>query len=64
MCLDEYFIETLVRQRHAEAEAFAARQAIVRSLRTPWRVTVGRALVRVGRRLAAGAPARVQPSLS
>ena len=45
-----------------EARATAQHEMLVAQLRTPWRVTVGRTLERIGRRLAEE-PARVQPSL-
>jgi hypothetical protein len=64
MCLDVSVLETIVRQRHAEAEAYAAYQAAARSVATPWRVSIGRALIRFGERLAARAPRHPQPSLS
>lgn len=65
MCLDEYLADTIVRQRHAEAHAWAARQALLANIGTPWQVSLGRQLVRLGERLVAtGAPSRIQHSLS
>ena len=64
MCLDEYYVETIVRQRRDDAEAWAARQTLLRSVDTPWRVSLGRTLVRLGERLADHTPRRTQPSLS
>ena len=60
MCLDVHMM-TIHRQLE-EARATAQHEMLVAQLRTPWRVTVGRTLERIGRRLAEE-PARVQPSL-
>ena len=64
MCLDAYVIETIARQHRAEAEAFAAQQQMLREITTPWRVSLGHTLVRLGERLADHAPRHAQPSLS
>ena len=53
--------EQLVRERMAEARAFAAQQALIRGLRPvrhPVRVAVGLALIRVGHWVAGRAPRR------
>jgi hypothetical protein len=65
MCVDEYYMEKIVHQRLEEARQIAARELLLAEFRTPWRVSVGVALVRFGQRLAGAAPARVhQPLLS
>jgi hypothetical protein len=65
MCLDEYYMRTIVHQRLEEERAFAARAALLAEFQIPWRVSVGMALVRFGERLAGSVPARVrQPLLS
>ena len=65
MCLDEYFTQTIVQQRLEEARALAARETLLAEFQTPWRVSVGLALVRFGERLAGGVPGRIrQPLLS
>ena len=68
MCVvDEYMTQVLVQQRLEEARAFAEREVLFAEFRTPWRVAIGRSLVRLGQRVAgtgAAAPSRVQPSLS
>lgn len=51
--------EQLVRERLEEARAFAARTALIRSLRPvrrPVRVAVGAALIKIGRWVAGQAP--------
>ena len=51
--------DQLVRERLDEARAFAARQALIRSLRPvrrPVRVIVGVALIKIGRWVAGQAP--------
>jgi hypothetical protein len=51
--------EQLVRERLDEARAYAARQALIRSLRPvrrPVRVIVGVALIKIGRWVAGQAP--------
>ncbi len=51
MQVNEYFAEWLVRERLAEARAFAARMALidaVRPARRPARVGLGLALIRIG----------------
>jgi hypothetical protein len=51
--------EQLVRERLDEARAYAARQALIRSLRPvrrPVRVIVGAALIKIGRWVAGQAP--------
>ena len=53
--------EQLVRERLAEARAFAVQQALIRSLRPvrrPVRVAVGQALIRVGHWVAGRGPRR------
>jgi hypothetical protein len=55
---NEYFVELLVRERLTQAEALAARQALIDSLRPPrrpLRVAVGLGLIRVGRWVLGGA---------
>ncbi len=57
--MNTHLQECLVRERLNEARALAARNRLVRSLRTarlPVRVFVGLALIRLGRFLAGGAP--------
>ena len=63
MCLDEYFTRTIVYQRLEEAREFAARRSLIAEFETPWRVSLGRALVRVGERLAGPLPAHVRHPL-
>lgn len=63
MCLDEYFTQTIVQQRLDEARAFAARETLLAELQTPWRVSVGMALVRFGERLAGGIHGRARQPL-
>jgi hypothetical protein len=56
----EYFIETLVRDRHAQLRDLAERCALRRALREPrrpLRVRLGLALIRGGRWLARRRPA-------
>jgi hypothetical protein len=63
MCLDEYVANVLVEDRLREMRREAQRVALIDSLpRETLRVRSGRALIRVGRWLAAPAPP--QPSLS
>jgi hypothetical protein len=63
MCLDEYVAKVLVEDRLREMQREAQRVALIDSLpREPLRVRFGRALICVGRWLAAPAPA--QPSLT
>ena len=65
MCVNDYGIQVIVHERLEQARAIAQREALVAELRTPWRVTVGQSLVRLGQRLAGAAgPSHVQPSLS
>jgi hypothetical protein len=64
MCVDDYITHVMVHERLEEARATAARDHLVAELRTPWRVTIGQSLVRLGERVAgAPGPSRVQPSL-
>ena len=63
MCLDEYYTQTIVHQRLEEARQFAARETLLAEFQTPWRVSVGLALVRFGQRLARSVPARVRQPL-
>jgi hypothetical protein len=62
MCLDAYVVSTIVASRLEEARAEAERHRLVAELRTPFTVRLGRALIRVGTRLAAEPARRVQPS--
>ena len=63
MCLDEYVAKVLVEDRLREMRREAQRVALIETVpRQPVRVRFGRALIRVGRWLAAPAPA--QPSLT
>lgn len=57
--MNTHLEEWMVRERLEEARAFAARQATLSSIRArrlPVRVSVGFALIRVGRWLAGQAP--------
>jgi hypothetical protein len=59
--MNTYLQEQLVRDRLDEARAFAARLALVRSLRPvrrPARVVVGLLLIRIGHWVAGRAPRR------
>ena len=64
--MNTYVEEQLVRERLDEARAFAAQQALIRSLRParrPVRVALGMALIRTGHWVAGRAPRRTgQPS--
>ena len=54
--------EQLVRERLDEARAYAARQALIRSLRPvrrPVRVALGVALIKIGHWIAGPAPKRI-----
>lgn len=64
MCLDHYLVSMIAAQRLEEARAEAERQRLIAELRPPLNVTLGHALIRIGRRLAADAPGRVQPSMT
>jgi hypothetical protein len=62
--MHEYLMESLVKERFERIREFAARQALLRSLkpaRQPWRVTLGIALIRAGRWCLRGVPRAVEP---
>jgi hypothetical protein len=50
--VNDYVLEVLVADHLRASRAAAARAAVVAHAATPLRVTVGRALIRMGRRLA------------
>ncbi|MBI2204240.1 MAG: hypothetical protein HYU41_10365 [Candidatus Rokubacteria bacterium] len=64
MCLDHDLMGMVAAQRLDEARAEAARQRLIADLRPPLNVRLGHALIRLGRRLAAGAATHAQPSMT
>ncbi len=57
--MDEYLIEALAKDRLEQMRAWAARHALLRSLRPaprPLRIAVGMALIRAGRWVLRGVP--------
>jgi hypothetical protein len=59
--MHEYFSELVAQERLERLRRFAAQQALLRALEPPrrvWRATLGLALIRVGRWMLRGLPAR------
>lgn len=59
--MHDYLTESLIKERAARMEAFAARRRLLREVRgprQPIRVTLGMGLIRAGQFLLRGMPAR------
>jgi hypothetical protein len=59
--MHEYFSELVAQERLERLRRFAAHQALLRALEPPrraWRATLGLALIRAGRWMLRGMPAR------
>ena len=65
MCMNEYVLAVIARDRLRELQRDAERIARLGEIpRTPLRVNLGRALIRLGRRLAAPPHPEPRPSLT